>query len=91
MHIHFPQEPPEYRGPELVVAFPAVVNGERIECSITVEALEDHFGARSLREEDLIDAFTAHRHDIEVAARRMLNEVGGNPILLHSGYFRFCS
>jgi len=90
MHIHFPQEPPEYRGPELVVAFPAVVNGERIECSITVEALEDHFGARSLQEDELARAFSEHRIKIEHAAERMLKEIGGKPVLLHSGYFRFC-
>lgn len=90
MHITFPQECPEYCGRDLVLAFPAVVNGERIQCAITAEALEDHFGAASLREDDLIGAFDVHRQAIEHAARRMLAEVGGKPVLLHSGYFRFC-
>ncbi|WP_144158170.1 DUF1488 domain-containing protein [Paraburkholderia sp. BCC1885] len=90
MHITFPQERPEYCGRDLVLAFPAKVNGERVQCAITAEALEDHFGAASLREDDLISAFDTHRHAIEHAARRMLSEVGGKPVLLHSGYLRFC-
>ena len=89
MHIHFPQELPEYCGRDLIVAFPAVVDGEPIQCAITAEALEDHFGAQSLREDDLLAAFEAHRQEIERAAQRMLKEVGGKPVLLHSGYFRF--
>jgi hypothetical protein len=91
IHIIFPRERPEYCGPDPVLAFPAVVNGERIRCAITAEALEDHFSAASLREDDLIGAFNAHRQAIEHAARRMLGELGGKPVLLHSGYFRFCA
>jgi hypothetical protein len=90
MHITFPRERPEYCGRDLVLAFPAMVDGERVRCAITAEALEDHFSAASLREEDLTGAFDAHRKAIEHAARRMLDEVGGKPILLHSGFFRFC-
>jgi hypothetical protein len=90
MNITFPQERPEYGGPDPVLAFPAVVNGERIRCAITAEALEDHFRAASLREDDLIGAFDANRRAIEHAAQRMLSELGGKPVLLHSGYFRFC-
>ncbi|MDR3738231.1 MAG: DUF1488 domain-containing protein [Terracidiphilus sp.] len=89
-HITFPRERPEYCGRDFILAFTAVVDGKRVQCAITAEALEDHFGAVSLREDDLISAFDAHRKAIEHAARRMLDEVGSNPILLHSGYFRFC-
>lgn len=89
MHISFPSCAPEYCARDLVLAFPALVDDQPVQCAITAEALEDHFGARSLREEDLIAAFTAHRFDIERAAQRMLSEVGGKPVLLHSGYFRF--
>ncbi|MEI5998056.1 DUF1488 domain-containing protein [Paraburkholderia bengalensis] len=91
MQISFPSCRPDYCARDLVLTFPARVDEQSVQCAITAEALEDHFGARSLREEDLFDAFNAHRLDIEVAARRMLNEVGGNPVLLHSGYFRFCT
>ncbi|MGF6756992.1 DUF1488 domain-containing protein [Paraburkholderia sp. GAS334] len=90
MHIHFPQERPDYCGRDLVLAFPSVVNGKRVQCAITAEALEDHFGAASLREDDLLAAFEAHRAAIEHAAERMLKEVDGKPVLLRSGYFRFC-
>lgn len=89
MHISFLPGPPDYSGRDLVLAFTAVVDGEHVQCAITAEALEDHFGAQSLREEDLRKAFDAHRHVIEGAARQMLEEVGKKPLLLHSGFFRF--
>jgi len=53
------------------------------------EALEDHFGAASLREDDLIAAFNSNRHPIEHAAKRLLDEIGAEPVPMHSGYFRF--
>jgi hypothetical protein len=89
MHIFFPRDVPEYCARDLVVAFPALVEGEPVQCAITAEALEDHFGAASLREPDLLEAFERHRFEIEQAADRMLGEVGGKPVLLHSGYFRY--
>jgi hypothetical protein len=91
MNISFPSCAPEYCAPDLALEFPAFVDDHLIECSITAEALEDHFGARSSREEDLVDAFIAHRAEIVLAAQRLLNEVGGKPVILHSGYFRFCN
>ena len=45
MQIMFRNEPPEYSGHELMPAFTAMVDGERIQCHITAEGLEDHFGA----------------------------------------------
>nr|WP_233217554.1 DUF1488 domain-containing protein [Trinickia dabaoshanensis] len=89
MQISFPQEPAEYCGRDLVLAFPAIVDDERVQCAITAEALEDHFGAASLREQDLVSAFDRHRREIERAARELLGEIGKKPVLLHSGYFRF--
>jgi len=90
MQILFPDDPPQYIGPDLMLTFPALVDGRRVECSITAEALEDHFGARSAREDDALQAFHAHRRRIEDAARAMLIEIGERPVVLHSGYFRFC-
>lgn len=90
MDILFPNDPPRYCGPDLVLTFPALVDGERVNCSITAEALEDHFGAESPREEDALRAFNGNRHKIEHAARRLLQEMGKKPIILHSGYFRYC-
>ncbi|MBM2770032.1 DUF1488 domain-containing protein [Burkholderia anthina] len=91
MQISFPVEQPTYCGLDLALAFPALVEGRRVRCAITAEALEDHFRAASPREQDLVDAFARHRPSIERAARCLLEEVGGRPILLHSGYFRFCT
>ncbi|KVA75516.1 hypothetical protein WJ95_28795 [Burkholderia ubonensis] len=89
MQIDFPPDPPEYCARDLVVAFSAIVDDSCVQCAITAEALEDHFGAASLLERDLIRAFDAHRPEIEDVARRMLEEIGGRPVLLHSGHFRF--
>lgn len=90
MRIRFPDDPPHYCGLDLVLTFPALVDGQRVSCSITAEALEDHFGAESPREEDTLRAFECHRHKIEHAARRLLRVLGKKPVMLHSGYFRFC-
>jgi hypothetical protein len=86
----FSRGTPEYCARDLIVAFAAEVDGARVQCAITAEALEDHFGAASLREDDLIAAFNSNRHPIEHAARRLLHEIGAKPVLMHSGYFRFC-
>ncbi|MDN7425183.1 hypothetical protein CFB89_31825 [Burkholderia sp. AU16741] len=91
MQITFPSEPPTYCGLDPALAFPAVVEGRRVRCVITAEALEDHFRAASPREQDLVDAFAHHRPAIERAARCLLEEMDGRPILLHSGFFRFCT
>ncbi len=74
MQILFPNENPEYSGRELTLAFPALVDGQRVECMITAEALEDHFGAASPRLEDMVGAFDTHRERIEAATRRLLSE-----------------
>jgi hypothetical protein len=89
MQINFPKEVPEYSGRELTLAFPAMVNGERVECMITAEALEDHFGAASPRLEDMLGAFDAHRPRIEAATRRLLSETNARCLVLRSGYVRF--
>jgi len=89
MQIIFPNEAPEYSGPDLTLAFPVMVDGERVECTITAAALEDHFGAASPRAEDMIDAFDHHRERIEAVARRMLHETRAQCLVLRSGYVRF--
>ena len=88
MNIRFPHDPPQYNN--LKLTFTALVDDKCINCSITAEALEDHFGAQSAREEDVLQAFAHHRREIENAASRMLREIGPTPVILHSGYFRFC-
>ncbi|CAH2909839.1 MAG: FIG00461530: hypothetical protein [uncultured Paraburkholderia sp.] len=89
MQILFPNESPEYSGRELTLAFPALVDGQRVECIITAEALEDHFGAASPRLEDMVGAFHTHRERIEAATRRLLSETSAQCVMLRSGYVRF--
>ncbi|ANH76931.1 DUF1488 domain-containing protein [Ralstonia insidiosa] len=74
-------------GPTLLCG--ASVDGNNATYAITAEALEDHFGARSCRSEDLVQAFSGHRNDIEAVARAMFEMTGSKQITLHSGHFRF--
>ncbi|WP_186106812.1 DUF1488 domain-containing protein [Burkholderia gladioli] len=89
MQIHFPNEAPEYSGRELTLAFAALVDGERVWCEITAEALESHFGAASPSFEDMLCAFANHRPRIEAAARRLLADTRARCVTLRSGYVRF--
>jgi len=89
MQILFPNEAPEYSGRELTLTFPVMVDGERVECVITAEALEDHFGAASWRAEDMLGAFDLHRGRIEAVARRLLSDTRAQCLTLRSGYVRF--
>ncbi|TAM01043.1 MAG: DUF1488 domain-containing protein [Paraburkholderia sp.] len=89
MQIIFPKVVPEYSGPDLTLAFPAMIDGQRVECTITSAALEDHFGAASPRAEDMLHAFDNHRDRIEAVARRLLSETDARCRVLRSGYVRF--
>lgn len=91
MHITFPHSTPEYRGSNLTVGFEAQVNGKNIDCAISAEALEDHFGAASVSSADLLNAFNLHRTEIQDTARHLLHIVDTKSLLLHSGHFRFAS
>lgn len=89
MQIIFLKEVPEYSGRELTLAFPVMVDGQRVECTITAEALEDHFGAASPRAEDMLHAFDSHRDRIEAVTRRLLSDTSAQCRVLRSGYVRF--
>ncbi|KIG07561.1 periplasmic protein [Caballeronia concitans] len=89
MDIAFPATPPVYQGDEPALTFDAIADGEHIACTISAEALRDHFGAASSREEDLRRAFENNRVAIEGAAEQLLTSVGRKPVMLRSGYFRF--
>lgn len=88
MNIIFSDRPPHYDANRLTLTFSATAGDMHVECTITAEALEDHFGAASLREADLLGAFLAHRAAIERAAARMIEATQSEAITLHSGYFR---
>jgi hypothetical protein len=88
MNISFPEGPFGYDAGQLALTFPAVADSVPVECAITAEALEDHFGAASAREPDLLQAFFANRAAIQKAAARLIEETDGAPVILHSGYLR---
>ncbi len=87
MDIHFPADAPLYRHSNRTVVFPAVVDGTRVPCAISVEALEDHFGARDADHVASVRAFDAGRAYIESVARAHLQLSNGTPVLLKSGHF----
>jgi len=87
MEIRFPADAPAYRDSNLTVVFPALVNGEPVPCAISVEALEDHFGAYSEDLDGWLRAFDAGRPHIEAVAREHLQISNGTPVLLKSGHF----
>lgn len=87
MEIRFPADAPAYRDSNLTVVFPALVDGETVPCAISVEALEDHFGAYSEDLEGWMRAFDAGRPRIEAVAREHLQISNGTPVLLKSGHF----
>ncbi|KVL23274.1 DUF1488 domain-containing protein [Burkholderia sp. MSMB1826] len=80
-------EPPAFDGAALQLRFVVDVAGVPQTCAITVEALEDHFGAQSALEADLRDAFERGRARIEAACADVLAS-GDHDVVLHSGYFR---
>ena len=88
MNITFPDRLPHYDANRLTLSFPATAGDAQVVCAITAEALEDHFGAASLREADLLGAFLANRAVIEKAAARMIEATNSDAVMLHSGYFR---
>src|ERR1700761_9270364 len=87
MEIRFPADAPAYRDSNLTVVFPALVDGEPVPCAISVEALEDHFGAYSEDLEGWMRAFDAVRPRMEGAAGEPLQLSTGTPVLLKSGHF----
>jgi len=89
MNIHFPEDTPLYNACELRLGFPVDVDGQRLTCYVSAEALEDHFGARSPSEDHLMRSFALHRRTIQAAAERALRKLDGTAVVLNSGYFRF--
>jgi hypothetical protein len=89
MHITFSEaSPPLYDGVDLAIHFTALVDGRPVVCSISVEALEDHFGAASPREEDLVPAFGHGLARIRSVCAEALDSNGGKSVVLRSGLFR---
>jgi hypothetical protein len=88
MRITFPDDKPGFNGSSLTVQFCARVDGEPVMCSITAEALEDHFGAPSALEDVLLAAFEQGRSRIRSVCAEELDRSDGAGVVLHSGLFR---
>ena len=58
------------------VDFPAIVDGRRILCKISAEALDDHFSAEK---EGTLHAFLRHRSEIEAKARELIEQQKSQP------------
>nr|WKF61552.1 hypothetical protein HUO10_006083 [Paraburkholderia busanensis] len=88
MQISFSDDKPSFDGANLTVRFMARVDGEAVECAITAEALEDHFGADSALESALMSAFDKGRNRIRSVCAEVLDLNAGEGVVLHSGLFR---
>ena len=89
MQIEFPDHRPVFNYEDLTIEFAVVVNGRPIDCAVSAEALEDHFGAYSARADDLLHAFEHGRTDIHALTREYLTMGLSGPVLLRSGHFRW--
>lgn len=87
--IEFHASPPRYCAADLTLTCTASVDGIFACYAVTAEALEEHFGARSWRQEDLIQAMESHRGTIEDMARSLFKLTDSHNIVLRSGHFRF--
>ena len=66
------------------VAFEAKVSGKEVWCSVSMDALNDHFGNTGTSSHELIQSFEANRPRIEAAAERVLERNGGQSVELET-------
>ncbi|KAA1013657.1 DUF1488 domain-containing protein [Paraburkholderia panacisoli] len=69
------------------VAFEANVDGADVWCSVSLDALNDHFGNGGPSAHDLVGTFEANRARIENATRKVLERNGGRSVELETGDF----
>jgi hypothetical protein len=88
MPVTFPQDVLPVATRAGTLAFLAIVgNGKKVACEISVDALLDPFGARSVASRDLCVAFEANRAAIQRRAIEALALNGGESILLRRDHF----
>jgi hypothetical protein len=66
------------------VAFEAKIRGKEVWCSVSMDALNDHFGNTGTSSHELIQSFEANRPRIEAAAQRVLERNGGQSVELET-------
>ncbi|WP_116137695.1 DUF1488 domain-containing protein [Trinickia diaoshuihuensis] len=91
MRVTFPDDDPVFDGAQMVVRFVAAVDDVPVSCAITAEALEDHFGAGSTLEAELLRAYARGRDRIRAVCTRAIEESRGAAVVLRSGLFRIAS
>ena len=91
MDIFFPDEDPAFSGSPPEVRFTVLVDGARVTCAVSAEALSDHFDADGLFEDAMLASFRAGRNKIFSVCRAALERSAGHPVILRSGIFRFAS
>lgn len=91
MHVTFREDAPVFDGAQMVVRFVAMVDGVALSCAITAEALEDHFGAGSTLEAELLRAFNEGHDRIHEVCERAIQDSCGAAVILRSGLFRIAS
>ncbi|CAH2895141.1 MULTISPECIES: DUF1488 family protein [Paraburkholderia] len=69
------------------VAFEANVDGKDVWCSVSLDALNDHFGNGGPSAHDLVGTFEANRAQIEKATKRVLEKNGGQSVELETRDF----
>ncbi|WP_347556281.1 DUF1488 domain-containing protein [Robbsia sp. KACC 23696] len=89
MDCFFPNVEPEYHGSPPEVRFLVRVDGAPVICSISAEALQDHFDAHGPFEDELLHAFVRGRQRISAVCIAALRRSHGDPVVLRSGMFRF--
>lgn len=88
MRVTFPNDAPVFDGAQMVVRFVANVDGVALSCAVTAEALEDHFGAESTLEAELLRAYTDGRGRIHDVCKEAIEQSDGAAVVLRSGLFR---
>jgi hypothetical protein len=69
LDLTFNEPPPTYNFRRDIVTFRGETLGGQVQCAISREALDDHFGADALRADEKIDLFVKNRSKIECMAR----------------------
>ena len=91
MRVTFPDDAPVFDGAQMVVRCVVHVDDVPLSCAVTAEALEDHFGAHSTLEAELLRAYDKGRDRIRAVCIRAIEDSHGAAVVLRSGLFRIAS
>ena len=69
LDLTFADMPPRFDFSRETVVFEGIAGGQRMFCSISREALDDHFGADGMTKEERVEVFRRNRREIQELAR----------------------